>query len=100
MAFHDITRSMPSHPNLPGPAADHLKKQVGGDHYKSAGIQPVEYIEANKLDFFEGSAIKYITRHAKKNGKEDLQKAIHYLEMLIAYRYPDSPTALRGDSEP
>ena len=43
-----------------------LKKQVGGDHYKECGIQPVEYIFQNKLDYFEGNVVKYITRHRKK----------------------------------
>lgn len=42
---------------------DALSRQVGGDHYKVKGIQPVEFIRANGLDFFEGSAVKYITRH-------------------------------------
>lgn len=61
--------------------------QVGGDHYKNTGIQPVHYIRANNLDYFEGNAVKYITRHRIKGGKLDLQKAIHYLEMLIEMEY-------------
>lgn len=61
-----------------------LNKQVGGDHYKQ-DIQPVEYIKANNLDFFEGSVVKYITRWRKKGGVEDLKKAVHYLEMLIEF---------------
>lgn len=64
-------------------------RQVGGDHYQLP-IQPVEYIHRNGLDYFEGNAVKYITRHRKKGGKADLLKAIHYLEMLIEYEYPES----------
>lgn len=56
--------------------------QVGGSHYEST-IQPVDYIAANNLGFFEGNAIKYITRWKKKGGVEDLRKAQHYLSMLI-----------------
>lgn len=66
-----------------------LDKQVSGSHYKDCGIQPIEYIHANGLNYFEGNSIKYITRHRKKNGKADLLKAIHYLELMIELEYPD-----------
>lgn len=61
-------------------------KQVGGTHYKQ-GIQPFEYIRANSLDFFEGNCVKYVTRHRKKNGAEDIKKAIHYLEEILLADY-------------
>ena len=60
-----------------------LKEQVGGDHYSKLAIQPVEYINANKLTYLQGNVIKYVTRYKDKNGVEDLQKARHYIEMLI-----------------
>lgn len=62
--------------------------QVGGEHYRTQ-IQPVEYIYANNLNFFEGNVVKYITRHRRKGGKQDLQKAIHYIEMLIQFEYTE-----------
>lgn len=65
-----------------------LDKQVSGNHYKDCGIQPIEYIHANGLNYFEGNAVKYITRHRKKNGKADIEKAIHYLELMIELEYP------------
>ena len=49
---------------------DPLKLQFGGDHYKQMKIQPVEYIMANNLNYLEGNAIKYITRHSLKGGRE------------------------------
>ena len=65
-----------------------LKKQVGGDHYKDCGIQPVEYIFQNKLDYFEGNVVKYITRHRKKGeGKKDVEKAIHYAQLILELYY-------------
>lgn len=64
-----------------------LDSQVGGNHYKDTSIQPVEYIKANGLDYFEGNAVKYITRHRIKGGKDDLLKAIHYLQMVIEMDY-------------
>lgn len=66
-----------------------LDKQVSGNHYKDCGIQPIEYIHANGLDYFEGNVIKYTTRHSKKNGKADIEKAIHYLEMILELKYKD-----------
>lgn len=64
-----------------------LDFQVGGNHYKDVGIQPVEYIKANNLDYFEGNAVKYITRHRVKGGRADLEKAIHYLQMILELDY-------------
>lgn len=60
-----------------------LDIQEGGDHYKSKGIQPIEYIFANKIGFAEGNIIKYVTRWKDKGGVEDLKKARHYLDLLI-----------------
>lgn len=64
-----------------------LNQQVGGDHYKKLKIQPVEYNHANGLDFFQGSVVKYITRFRDKNGKADLEKAKHFIELLIELEY-------------
>ena len=69
-------------------SSEALKVQIGGDHYKDCGIQPVEYIHANKLDYFEGNVIKYITRHRTKGqGKKDVEKAIHYAQLILALEY-------------
>lgn len=63
---------------------DHaLAKQEGGSHYKALAIQPIEYIHANGIGFFEGNVIKYVTRWRAKAGVEDLRKAKHYIELLI-----------------
>ena len=59
-----------------------LDKQVDGDHYKTA-IQPIEYIHANDIGFCEGNVIKYVSRWRRKNGLADLEKAKHYIELLI-----------------
>lgn len=57
--------------------------QIGGNHYKDLPIQPVEYIYANALGYFEGNVVKYVSRWRKKNGIADLEKAKHYIELLI-----------------
>ena len=70
---------------------DPYDKQVGGSHYKKMKIQPSKFVIENELLFPEGSAIKYICRHRFKNGKEDLEKAIHFIEMIIERDYPTIP---------
>lgn len=59
------------------------EQQVGGDHYKDRTIQPWDFIVSNGLGFLEGNIIKYVSRHKKKAGVQDLLKAKHYLEKLI-----------------
>lgn len=66
------------------------QKQVGGDHYRKMEIQPIEFIHRNGLGFIEGLAIKYIVRHREKGGREDLEKAVHCLSMLIDFAYGDN----------
>ena len=63
------------------------KKQVGGSHYKDMIIQPADFINKNKLLFAEGNAIKYICRHQSKGKAEDIEKAMHYLEMILERDY-------------
>ena len=69
---------------------DTYKKQIGGDHYRSMKIQASEFINKNNLPFAEGNAIKYLCRHKAKGQKEDLLKAIHYVEMAIDRDYQDT----------
>lgn len=63
-----------------------LARQVGTSAYTKSWtdwvIQPVEFIRANNILYHEGNVIKYVCRHSFKNGVEDIEKAIHYLEMI------------------
>ena len=63
-------------------------KQVGGDHYKDWVIQPIEFIQANDLEYCAANVIKYVCRHDKKGGVQDLDKAIHYIQLLKEHTYP------------
>lgn len=67
-----------------------LDKQVGGNHYKKFKIQPIEFCHANKLDNCQSEVISYLLRHRDKNGKDDLLKAIHTLQIYIELEYPNS----------
>jgi|TARA_R110000782_G_scaffold4907_3_gene17200 hypothetical protein len=66
-------------------------KQVGGSHYKDMKIQPSEFINKNDLPFAEGNAIKYICRHKHKGERQDLEKAKHYIDMILERDYPLIP---------
>ena len=57
-------------------------KQVGGDHYKGFTIQPAEFCYVNEIPYLEATAIKYLCRWKKKGGVQDLDKAIHFIELL------------------
>ena len=59
-----------------------LSRQVGGSHYKRA-IQPWDIISEWKMNSWAGNVIKYLLRYPHKAGKEDLEKARHYLDYLI-----------------
>ena len=62
-------------------------KQIGGSNYKDMVVQPSKFINDNKLLFAEGNAIKYICRHAHKGEVQDLEKAKHYIDMIIERDY-------------
>ena len=63
--------------------ADYIKsRQIGGNHYKTQ-IQPWDVFLDWEMDPWLCNVIKYVQRHTKKNGKEDLEKAKHYLEFAI-----------------
>ena len=76
-----------------------LAVQVGGSHYKKCAIQPVEYIEANQLGFLEGAVVKRVTRHNKSTGKgeQDIDKAIHELQLLKELRYGKNKAAEQSE---
>ena len=78
--YHPLYHPLAS-AEVPAPAA--LATQVGGSHYKDCKIQPVQYIHANGLGFCEGSVVKYITRWKSKGGVKDLEKAKHFIDLLI-----------------
>jgi hypothetical protein len=72
-------------------AFDH---QVGADHYLKMAIQPAEYTTKNGIGHLAGDAIAYISRYRNKNGREDLEKAIHSLQLLIELEYgPAQPAS-------
>jgi hypothetical protein len=55
-------------------------------HYKVGGIETIDFIEAKRLNYNTGNAVKYITRADHKgNRKQDLEKAIWYLQRELGH---------------
>ena len=66
---------------------DVWNKQHGASHYQKYVIQPSKFVVENELLYPEGCAIKYVIRHRDKGKKQDLLKAIHFIEMIIERDY-------------
>jgi hypothetical protein len=62
-------------------------RQIGGDHYRNLPTEPVVFIrgmiELGLWGWDESNAFKYLCRWRRKNGIEDLEKARHYIDLLI-----------------
>lgn len=79
-------------------------RQVGGTHYKTGGEEHWDrQFRLNGAGYFIGCITKYVERYRDKNGIQDLEKAIHYIEKLIeleieagTFNKP-SPHALCGE---
>ena len=63
-------------------------KQIGGSHYQKFKIQPSKFVIENELLYPEGCVIKYILRHRLKGKRQDLEKAKHFIDMIIERDYP------------
>ena len=74
-------------------------KQIGGTHYQKFKIQPSKFVIENELLYPEGCVIKYILRHRLKGKKQDLEKAKHFIDMIIERDYTESEK-LQDELEP
>ena len=71
------------------------KDNIKPDHYGDGKIDVISFCQANKLDFMQGNVIKYITRYRKKNGLEDVRKAVEYINRILADEYPEFDVVVR-----
>jgi hypothetical protein len=67
-----------------------VDKQVGGSHYKKFIIQPAEFCYKNNIPYLEATAIKYLCRWRDKGGIQDLEKAKHFIDLLIEFENADT----------
>ena len=71
-------------PNMWEPKdASAIASQIGGNHYKTMPIQPLEFFMANRMEAPEAKVIKYVCRWRHKAGVQDLEKAAHMLSVMI-----------------
>ena len=73
--------------------------QHGGDHYQNEGLQHWDFVHQGYLDYFQGNASKYVSRWRRKNGEEDLKKAIHYCQKAAELDRSPPSTQARVASE-
>lgn len=77
---------------------DPNSRQIGGGHYKT-DMEHWDLIENAGLGYLEGCATKYVTRWRKKAGLQDLEKALHYVDKLLALATrPAAPRKNRGQA--
>lgn len=77
----DLPESLTLRPPTGALSDNPLAVQVGGQHYVKLKIQPVEFALANRLDPCAFSILKYVSRHHRKAGAQDIDKAIHFLAL-------------------
>ena len=55
------------------------------DYYKTGGIEPIDFIRAQRLNFNLGNVVKYVCRAGRKTDDPtgDLEKAMYYLRHEI-----------------
>ena len=64
-----------------------IKENVSPDYYARYDIEPISFIMRNNIPYAGGNVIKYVLRHDMKGGREDIDKAIRYLEMIKEEKY-------------
>lgn len=57
-------------------------QQIGGTHY-SAALQHWDVMEKHDVEYLLATASKYLLRHRKKGGIEDLRKSLSYVERKL-----------------
>lgn len=65
------------------------QQQIGGSHYKDMpdGLQPIQLAYKLNLSPAQFSILKYLFRYKRKNGAEDIQKVIHYAQIILEQEY-------------
>ena len=62
-------------------------RQVGGDHYRTGVVQHWDFVHMHDIKYHEAQVIRYIMRHHRKNGAEDVKKAIHFCHKILELYY-------------
>lgn len=57
-------------------------RQIAGSHYQGTEYQHWDFVIDAALPYLEAQITRYLDRHARKNGREDVEKALHYSQKL------------------
>lgn len=76
-------------------AENPMTVMVGGNHYLGMKIQPTEFWARNQMPAMEGSIVKYLSRHAAKAGRQDVEKCIDFANKMLWW-YFDAPEESRA----
>lgn len=74
-------------------------KQVGGNHYRTK-YQHWDFMIKYDVPYMEGQLTRYVTRARKKNGIEDMEKGVHYIEKVLSLSVYDNIQTKRGKGIP
>ena len=63
-------------------------KQVGGNHYKTMGVEPWDVVDTwpvdQRIGYYRGGALKYVMRMGNKDeAATEIGKGKHYVEKLL-----------------
>ena len=75
---------------------DDMNDPINPSHYMGKSWECIDIIEAHGLDHFRATALAYILRASRKNGEEDLRKALWYLRRLAESPMNIANAARRG----
>lgn len=99
MTLEDYFKRLQEIPNV-------FSKQVAGSHYQEGTIQPIDIFLSWGLDPFSANVVKYILRFPYKGKKQDIEKLIHYAEMILenydeieAKYYMDKDSSIKSMKE-
>jgi len=67
-----------------------LGSQVGGQHYQDMAVPPFVFLRQNNVPHAEGEIIYHVLRHRSKYGRKDLEKAMHWIQLIIESEYAEA----------
>ena len=60
--------------------------QIGGTHYKDREYEHWDFVCDTGIHYLKGCATKYVSRWRDKNGLQDLEKSLHYIDKSMEKR--------------
>lgn len=81
------TKDMFLQPPVLPPQANHDEISHPHHYTHGGGIEPIDFIMSNKMEFPEASIVKYASRHPHKGKAKDVLKIIQYAQFILDKTY-------------